>query len=190
MGIIVFPSEAVARNWDGALQARLRRAPLERFLRRRGIVPAPPGVSQDSDNLVRATVFLVETGIALYFEDRAEDLALSQRALIGHLACLVNRELAELISQPGAWRIAALVSTARLLSPWIGLGAAALASASAARRFQREWPAVASSIDARIGHTVLAAVAEDTPTAMAEVSASVAARLSCPMAMESERAEA
>jgi len=187
---IVFPSAAVARHWDGALQARLRRAPLEKFLKSRGIVPAPPGVSQDSDNLVRATVLMVEAGLALYFEDRAEDLAISQRALIGHIACLVNRELAELTLQPGAWRIAALVSTARLLSPWIGLNAAALASASSVRRFQRERPQISCSMDARISHTVLAAVAEDSPTAMAEISASIATRLSCPMAMESTCAEA
>ncbi len=38
---IVYPSKAVARRWDGALQARLRRAPLEKFLKARGIAPAP-----------------------------------------------------------------------------------------------------------------------------------------------------
>jgi hypothetical protein len=182
---IVFPSEAVARHWDGALQARLRRAPLEEFLKRRGIVAAPPGVSQDSDNLVRATVLVVEAGLALYFEDRPEDLALPQRMLIGHVACLVTRALAGIISRPGAWRIAALVSTARLLSPWIGLNAAALASASSTRRFQRERSQATSSIDARIYHNVLAAVADDGPAAMAEISASIAARLNCPMDVES-----
>ena len=29
---IVYPSEAVARRWNGALQTSLQRAPLERFL--------------------------------------------------------------------------------------------------------------------------------------------------------------
>ena len=50
---IVFPSEAVARRWDGALEARLRRAPLEAFLRARAIVAAPAGVAQDSDAIWR-----------------------------------------------------------------------------------------------------------------------------------------
>jgi hypothetical protein len=182
---IVFPSEAVAGRWNGALQARLRRAPLEKFLRARAMVLAPPGVAQDSDNMVRATVLIVEAGLTLYFEDRADGLAIPQRAIVGHVACLVNRALSELISPPGAWRVAALLSTARLLSPWIGLNAAALVSASSARRFQQEWPKAASSIDACVSRSALAAVTEDSPAVMAEVSASIAARLSCPMEAES-----
>jgi hypothetical protein len=183
---IVFPSDAVARRWNGALQARLRRAPLEKFLRARGIVLAPAGVAQDSDNLARATVLIVETGLTLYFEDRAEGLAIPQRAIVGHVACSINRALSALISQPEAWRIAALLSTARLLSPWIGLNAAALASACSARRFQQEWLKTASSIDTRVSDCALAAVTEDSPAAMAEVSASIAMRLNC--AMETEYA--
>jgi hypothetical protein len=185
---IVFPSEAVARRWNGALQARLRRAPLEKFLRARAIDLAPPGVAQDSDNLARATVLIVEAGLTLYFEDRVEGLAVPQRAIVGHVACLINRALSELISQPDAWRIAALLSTARLLSPWIGLNAAALASASSARRFQQEWPKAASSIDARVSDGALAAVIEGSPAALAEVSASIAMRLNCPMEVEAESA--
>jgi hypothetical protein len=175
---IAFPSESVARRWNGALQARLRRAPLEKFLRARSMVLAPPGVAQDSDNLVRATVLIVEGGLTLYFEDRTEGLAIAQRAIVGHVACLINRALSELILQPGAWRIAALLSTARLLSPWIGLNAAALASASSARRFQQEWLKGVSSIDACVSRSAVAAVTEDSPVAMAEVSASIATRLS------------
>src|SRR5579862_5214198 len=121
---IVFPNEAVARRWDGALQARLRRAPLEAFLRARSLVPAPPGIAQDSDDLVRATVLIVEAGLSQYFADREEGLAFRQRAIVGHVACLVSRALVEQFSQPGAWRIVALVSTARVLSGWIGLNAA------------------------------------------------------------------
>jgi hypothetical protein len=174
---IVFPSEAVARRWDGALQVRLRRAPLEAFLRARSLVPAPAGVAQDSDNLVRATVLIVEAGLLLYFADRVEDLALRQRAVVGHVACLVSHALAEQISQLGAWRIVALVSTARLLSPWIGLNAAAMASASCARQFQKEFMKAASSLDKRICENACAAVNRDGVEAMAEVAACIAARL-------------
>jgi hypothetical protein len=175
---IVFPSEAVARRWDGALQGRLRRAPLDKFLRARAIVPAAAGVAQDSDNLVRATVLIVEAGLTHYFNDRAEGLAVSQRAIVGRVACVVSRAIAELILQPGSWRIAALVSTARLLSPWIGLNAAALEAASSARWFQREWSKAASAIDERVRHCALTAVTEESPATMAEVSASIALRLS------------
>jgi hypothetical protein len=174
---IVYPSKAVGRRWDGALQARLRRAPLERFLRARGIVPATQGVSQNSDDLVRATVLIVETGVALYFADRKEALAFRQRALVGHVACLVSRALAERFAQPDAWRIAALVSTARLLTPWIGLNAAAMASASAARQFQEEVMKGIAPLDWRIMQSACDAVGGDGPGGMIKASANVAARL-------------
>ena len=101
---IVYPSEKVARRWEGALQARLRRAPLERFLSGRGIAPAPRGISQDSDDLVRATVLIVEAALALHVVDHEKRLVFGQRAVVGHAACLVSRALAEQIAQPGAWR--------------------------------------------------------------------------------------
>jgi hypothetical protein len=176
MGIL-FPSAAVARRWDGALQVRLRRAPLEAFLKAQSLVPAPVGVAQDSDNLVRATVLIVEAGLSVYFADRAEGLAFHQRAVVGHVACLVSRALAEQISHPGAWRTVALVSTARLLSPWIGLSAAAMASASCARQFQKELTKAASSLDTRICENACNAVSRNGVEALAEISANIAARL-------------
>jgi hypothetical protein len=174
---IVYPSKAVARRWDGALQARLRRAPLEGFLRTRGIIPAPRGVSQDSDDLARATVLIIQTGVALYFVDREEALALPQRAVVGHLACLVSRALAEQIAQADIWRIVALVSAARLLTPWIGLNAAAMASAAAAREFQKEVMNGISPLDWRIMQSACDAVSGNSPGGMSKASANVAARL-------------
>jgi hypothetical protein len=174
---IVYPSKAVARRWDGALEARLRRAPLERFLRARGIVPAARGVPQDSDDLVRATVLIVETGVALYAADREEVLAFRQRAVVGHVACLVSCALAEQIARPDAWRIVALVSTARLLTPWIGLNAAAIASASVAREFQKGVVKGISPLDWRIMQSACDAVSRDGPQAIAHVAAHIAARL-------------
>jgi hypothetical protein len=173
---IVFPCEAIARHWDGALQARLRRAPLEKFLASRGVAPAPVGVSQDSDNLARATVLIVEAGLAVYFETHTEELEIGQRALVGHIACSVNRALAKSISRPEAWRIAALLSAARLLTPWIGLSAAAKESASCVRGFQLERPEPPCSTDERMSGSVLAAVAEASPAAVAAVSARIAQR--------------
>ena len=176
MGIL-FPNEVVARRWDGALQARLRRAPLEEFLRARSLVPAPVGVAQDSDNLVRATVSIVEAGLSLYFADRVEGLAFHQRAIVGHVVCLVSRALAEQISRPDAWRVVALISTARLLRPWVGLHAAAMTSASSTRRFQKEFAKGMWSLDGQIGEGACAAVHRGGVGALAEVSASIAACL-------------
>ena len=173
---IVFPSEAVARRWYGALQARLRRAPVEGFLRARGIVPAPVGVAQDSDNLVRATVLIVEAGLKKYLNDRSEGLAAPKLAIVGQVACLVSRALAELISQPTVWRTVALVSTARLLTPWIGLNAAAIMSADSTRHFQGGLVNGATP-DAQVGRSTSAAIVRDGTDAMGEISAVIAARL-------------
>jgi hypothetical protein len=174
---IVYPSTKVARRWEGALQARLRRAPLERFLSGRGIVPAPRGISQDSDDLVRATVLIVEAALALHVVDREKGLVFGQRAVVGHVACLVSRALAEQIAQPDAWRVVALVSTAQLLSPWIGLNAAAIASASSARQFQKEVTKGISPLDWRIMKSASDAVWGNSVVAMANASANIAARL-------------
>ena len=76
-----------------------------------------------------------------------------------------------------------LVSTARLLSPWIGLNAAAMEAASSARWFQ-EWSKAASAIDEQVRHSALTAVTEESAATMAEVSAIIAMRLSCPMDAE------
>ena len=147
---IVYPSRAVARRWNGALQARLRRAPLEAFLRARSVAPSASGVSQGSDDLVRATVLIVEAGITLYGADRQARISFQQLPAVGHVACLVSLALAQQISQPDAWRTAALVSTAQLLSPAIGLDAAAMASATAARQFQKVIAQGISPLDWRI----------------------------------------
>ncbi len=176
MGIL-YPSKAVARRWEGALQARLRRAPLERFLSAQGIVPAPQSVSQNSDDLVRATICIVEAGLAHYFADRADGLAFGQRAIVGHVACLVSRALAEQIEQTDAWRIAALVSTARLLRPWVGLNAAAMASASAVKKFQKEVVKGISPLDWRIMSSAIDVVSGSGHGATPKASANIAALL-------------
>jgi hypothetical protein len=147
---IVYPSKAVARRWNGALQARLRRAPLEAFLRARSVAPSASGVSQGSDDLVRATILIVEAGIAFNCADREEGVSFQQRPLVGHVSCLVSLALAQQFSQPDAWRTVALVSTAQLLSPSIGLNAAAIASATAARQFQEVIAQGISPLDWRI----------------------------------------
>jgi hypothetical protein len=131
-------------------------------------------VAQDSDDLVRATVLIVEAGIALYADPEA--LAFRQCAAVGHVACLVSRALAEQIAQPDAWRIVALVSAARLLTPWIDLNAAAMASASAVRQFQKEVMKGISPLDWRIMQSACDAVSGN-PAAMSKASANVAARL-------------
>jgi hypothetical protein len=157
---VVFPSETIARRWNGALQARLRRAPVEQFLVNRGIVLAPIGSAQDTDNLVRATLFIVEAGLMRYFGEPREQLSEIHCAVVGHVTCVVGSALAQLILAPAAWRTAALVSTARLLGHRIGSTAAAMASASSVRRFQEELLVPASVMDVQIAESASAAIRE------------------------------
>jgi hypothetical protein len=183
---IVYPSKAVARRWNGALQARLRRAPLEVFLRARSVAPAPPGASQDSANLVRATVLIVEEGIALYCADRESGVSPRQRPVVGHVSCLVSLALAQQISRPDAWRTVALLSTAQLLSPTIGLNAAATTSAAAAQQFQNAIMQGISPLDWRIMKSASETVSGSG--AMLTVSANIATRLHAEAPSAAERA--
>jgi hypothetical protein len=174
---IVYPKEAIARRWNGALRARMQRIPLEEFLKSRLLPIAPPGASQDSDNLVRATVCVVESGLGTYFHDRTRELALRQQALVGHLACLASRATSQVILQPEAWRVVALISITQLLSPWLGLNTAALASASYARRFSYEILQGESAMDARFRECASYAVRQNDSESMAGAVTIIAARL-------------
>jgi hypothetical protein len=158
---VVFPNETIARRWDGALQAKLRRAPLEAFLKRRSLPLAPSGAAQNSDNLIRAAVFIVEAGLSAYCRYHGEILNLRQRVLLGRVACIVSRALAGRILQLESWRIVALVSTARLLSPSIGLNAAALESACATRLFEKQSVRAAPSLDPRLSACAGEALSDD-----------------------------
>ena len=181
MGVL-FPSEAIGRRWSGALQARLRRAPLEEFLMVHGITPASRDAYQDRDNLVRATVFIVDVGVVRYFHECRQQLVATQLPVLARAACLVSRSLAELIQEPSAWRTAALVSGAQLLSARMGLNAAAIASASLLRQFEVQLVKPASAADARISEIAAAAIRCGTQ-GDAVVSAVIAKSLAC----ESER---
>jgi hypothetical protein len=174
---IVYPSKAVARRWDGALQATLRRAPVEAFLRARSLLPAPAGVSQETDNLVRATVFIVEAGLNLYIADRQGGLALAQQSELVVAVCLVSMGLAQQFAQAAVWRTVALVSSAQLLSPCIGLNSAALLSAGVVRQFQQELKQGISPLDWRITTSAREAVSHNRPELLLEASAHIATRL-------------
>jgi hypothetical protein len=132
---ILIPNATITRRWAGALQASMQRAPLERFLRSRGLPVAARGPAQDSDNIARTCVYVLEKGIGFYFRDGAAALSGSQMPIIGQVACKVCFNLAMLIAEPQAWRVPALVGAAQLLSRHTDLAAAASISAAAARYF-------------------------------------------------------
>ncbi|MEA3138751.1 MAG: hypothetical protein QOK23_920 [Gammaproteobacteria bacterium] len=132
---ILIPNSTITRRWAGALQASMQRAPLERFLRSRGLHVAARGPAQDSDNIARTCVYVLDKGVGFYFRDGAAALSGLQMPIIGRVACQVCFNLGLLIAEPQAWRVPALVGTAQLLSRHTDLAAAASISAAAARDF-------------------------------------------------------
>jgi hypothetical protein len=173
---LVYPNESKTRHWDGALQARLKRAPLEEFLRASSLQIAN-GADRNSDNLVRATVYLVEGGLTVYFQGREDGLAESQHATIGRLACLTTCAVARLTGEPAAWRIPALLSTAQLLRPWIGLQAAACASASFIRQHSAALQNAPAPEDIMINAAVSTAVKHNDHGAILAVADMIATSL-------------
>lgn len=174
---LIFPNEATARKWAGALESRLRRAPLEQFLVSRSLSFAKAGASQASDNLTRATVFIVESGLQAYFKERDHGLATAQHAVVGHCACLVSRAAAAAIREPATWRIPALVSTALLLSPWIGLNAAASGSAASVQDFATRLEHFSMTDDDPLSERVTVAVIHDDHTQITGIAEMISERL-------------
>lgn len=143
---ILIPRPAIAARWDGALELRLRRAPLELFLRSRSLPWATGGPAQVTDNLTAATVAIVSTGLALYTDRQLAEWQLEDLA---HITCAVSEGLVALIDETHSWRIVALVSAAQILRAHVGLGAAAHASARAARTYVASQHGRSVSIDIR-----------------------------------------
>ncbi len=132
---ILIPNAKISSRWNGALQGRLRQAPLEQFLRSRGAKWMTTGETRITDNLASATIDLVGTAISACAEQSPRVLAPTVHALVGRSACAVSSALALLIQEPNYWRTGSLVATARLLEKHIGLSAAAHLAAAAAREY-------------------------------------------------------
>ena len=175
---LIYPCQTKTGHWNGALQARLTRAPLEQFLAAAHVKIAYGG-SRDSDNLARATVCVIDSGLRIYFSDRDEGLAESQHSMIGRLACVVSRTIAAQILQPDAWRIPALLGAAQVLTPWIGLNAAACASASSIHEFTASLThSSAQQADVETGELVSVAIENSDPDSILALARKIAARLS------------
>jgi hypothetical protein len=132
---VIIPNAKILSRWNGALEARLRQAPLEAFLRAHGQRWAVSGETRVTDNLACATIYLVNSALAHGGELPAAPLTLAQHSSVGQIACAVSSGLALLIQEPAQWRTAALVGTARILERHVGLSAAARAAAAAAREY-------------------------------------------------------
>ena len=132
---IITPRPEIAKRWHGALSARLRRAPLERFLVSHGLPGAASGAAQDTDDIARAAIYVVTACL-----DDSEQLGLSssQRWGIALATCVLCEAIASGIGEDSCWRIAALVSIARLLAPQSDLTDSARFAATVVRAYERQ----------------------------------------------------
>jgi hypothetical protein len=129
---LVRPNKDIERRWNGALKASLAQAPLESFLRANLLEVNP---AAHSDNIAQAVVYLASKAIELHLAKTDHGLEEAQHSVLADNACQMAGLLATGIAQPSCWRAAALISTARLLRPWIGFQAAAISSASLVNSF-------------------------------------------------------
>jgi len=156
---VVYPNDEIAARWTGALEARLRQAPLENFLRSRGQKWVLTGDARVTDNLACGGIYLVDGALNAFMLESRGTLTVAQHPAVGQIACAVSHALATLIQEPNSWRIAALVSTARVLSPYIGLDLAAHIAAAAARDYCAALNAGTQSAEVvNIGHAAVFAV--------------------------------
>ena len=155
---VIIPSAKIASRWNGALQARLRFSPLERFLRSRGQKWSASGNTRITDNLACATIHLIGESLRAGDAQTPTTLCVSQYSTVGEVACAVSSSLAALILEPAYWRSAALVATARLLEKQIGLSAAAHAAAAAARAYGGDADSSQNAAALHIGQAARSAV--------------------------------
>jgi hypothetical protein len=173
---VVFPDEKIAQHWNGALQASLRRAPLEAFLRSHSLKVASRGPARDTDNISRAALLVLR--MAMERRDaKARTLSMAQCAFIGQVNCCVCESVATLIEEPRSWRVAALVSTTQLMRPGLGLLAAAKLAATAARESRGR-----GLIDEfqQIGRMTFEAIARNSDDLLLKLSAYTANRIDEP----------
>jgi hypothetical protein len=134
---VLLPNAKAAYRWNGALEARLRHAALEAFLRSRGQIWVAAGEARITDNLACATLYFVSEALAVCAVENDGSLDGLQRSAVAELTCAVSHGLAILIEERTSWRLAALIGTARLLAPHIGIDAAAHLGATTARRYHK-----------------------------------------------------
>jgi hypothetical protein len=123
---LIFPRVDIARRWDGALDRRLRQSPLDEFLTSRHMGLAPSGPERISENLSRATIYLVNR-----ICPEPDAAVVPADSIVADVACAVCHGLAEAIEEVSEWRVAALLSACHLLTPrWGKMSAATMAADS------------------------------------------------------------
>ena len=178
---ILNSSAKAAARWNGALAARLRHAPLETFMRSQDQKWVLSGESRVTDNLACATLYFMQAAVNSC--PAGECFALGGRQTeLGQLICTVSQGIATLIREPTSWRIAALVATARVLAPHIGIDAAAHAAAAAARAHSKCLGAAVDTALSQVNTLVIGAVESNHPAVFKRAVMLIAGRVAPPAA--------
>ena len=178
---VLNPSAKAAARWNGALAARLRHAPLETFIRSQDQKWVLSGESRVTDNLACATLYFMQAAVNSCPAGEGFGVA-SRQTELGQLTCTVSHGLATLIQERASWRIAALVATARVLAPHIGIDAAAHAAAAAARAHTKCFGAAVETALSQVSTLVIGAVESNHPAVFKRAVLLIAGRLTPPAA--------
>ncbi len=172
---VIVPRQDIATRWHGALAGRLKSAPLEQFLFSHGLPLAPLGAARETDNIARAAIYLVERTLEAYQQSR--ELSASQQWGVARSLCVLCEALATLVQREARWRIAALVSIARLLSWRSDLVTSATFAATVVRDY--ESPHSATGFDVGVNHLKMAICTKEIGNVswVSTTSASIAAYL-------------
>jgi hypothetical protein len=156
---VLIPNPEIAARWNGALQARLRREPLDHFLRFQGLPVTAAGPACVTDNLARAALYLVDAGLRAGLKTQAVESPEMFRSTLARTICAVTDGLATLIDEGASWRSAALVAASQLLSRFVSTRAAAGAAAAAAHAYDASFKDLSPDVELQdISHRAASAV--------------------------------
>lgn len=177
---LVIPGAAIRARWHGALEARTRRIPLERFLRTRSLKVSPPGSAQDTDNLARAATYFVNTACAACADAHPKKaLTRRQSAILAEMTCAIATGLATLIGRREHSQVVAAVAVTTFFAPRVAGGSAVDLAAEAEVHYQAraQSPVLDMLLDLIESQAVLA-VSHDDEVHAANVAGLMAQRLS------------
>ena len=174
-GAVLTPSPRVASHWNGALLARLDRAPLELFLRRHSQCISSVCRDPVTESIELVTLFIIDPAVPHRVHWRALANAAYFDAM-GQAIARIARSTGQIIHESRLWRVAALRAMGRLLTPVLGIDMAAPVSAAAIAAAALT-PARPLVFDDTVDRLAAAAVAGVSDHALLELRALVGERL-------------
>jgi hypothetical protein len=132
---VVYPVSARVAHWTGALQRRLKQAPLECFVRMHAPAAFEAQGFNVPDALVIATGIVLNEALTTYTAQHGAALNEPQCWVIGCACAAVCDGFTAGIEQPEEWLLAALQSAQLLLIPPLGPAVAAQCSSLSVQNY-------------------------------------------------------